>query len=314
MKDGLEGRTTVFIVGGPGGGSISPPVHDYIAQCLGRDWKMSFLEASTIEEVVDAFRASNFAGGIVTMPWKKTIIPHLDHIDDLVLRLGACNHVSVAADGTLHGTNTDWIGVKDALLQAHSPVSNTTGNKGMVLGAGGACRAAIYALTELGCNEIFVVNRDVGEVQDLINDVQNYDISNRPAIIHVQTIDQARQLPAPHYVVGTIPDFEPNTASEIEARDVYTEFLSKRKANGDHPAVMLDMCYHPLPTRNMRLAQEHAWKVVDGIQVIGYQFRAQWKPWTGREIDKLQEAKACEMLRECALRDPTVTPVAAAKL
>ena len=51
------------------------------------------------------------------MPWKKSIIAHLDEVDDAVLVLGACNHVSLTEDRRLRGTNTDWIGVKNCLLQ-----------------------------------------------------------------------------------------------------------------------------------------------------------------------------------------------------
>jgi quinate dehydrogenase len=305
MGDVGTHRTRVYMAGAPGGGTIAAPAHNFIAQCLGRSWNMSFLEAKSIEEVVDTFRAPDFAGGIVTMPWKKSIIPHLDHVDDIVSTLGACNHVSVNEDGTLSGTNTDWIGIKNALLGAHTSASSVAGRRGLIVGAGGAGRAAVYALTNLGCKDIYVVNRDAGEVQELSNDVQNYERSSRPSIRHVQTVQQAQDLLPPHYIVGTVPDFEPTTASEIEARRVFVEFLSKDRPD---QSAMLDMCYHPLLTRNLRLAQQYGWPTVDGVQVVGHQLKAQWKPWTGQELDEEQEKAAWAILERSSLSDPTVTP------
>ena len=266
---------------------------------------MSFLEARTIREVVDVYRGSEFAGGIVTMPWKTSIIPYLDQIDDIVLTIGACNHVSVAENGALYGTNTDWIGIREALIGTQRSTSTAAERKGLIIGAGGASRAAVYALTKLGCKDIYIVNRDVEEVGQLMKDVRNYQPSRPLNVFHVQTVQQARLLPPPDYVVGTVPDFEPTTVPEIEARNVYAEFLGKQ----DKPehAVMLDMCYHPLRTRNVHLAEQHGWLVVDGIEVIGHQLQAQWKPWTGQNLNEQQIKIACEMLRKNALLDPTVT-------
>lgn len=305
MAAASTARTRVYMAGAPGGGTIAAPTHGFIARCLGKDWKMSFLEATTIQEVVETYRGPTFAGGIVTMPWKKSIIPYLDHVDDIVLAIGACNHVSVAENGALHGTNTDWMGIRDVLIGAQQPASTAARRRGLIIGAGGASRAAVYALAKLGCREIYIVNRDAEEVGELITDVGNYEASSRPNVTHVQTIQQARLLPSPDYIVGTVPDFKTKTASELEARNVYEEFLSKK----DRPqrAVMLDMCYHPLRTGNIQLAEQYGWLVVDGVQVIGHQLQAQWKPWTGQSLTEEQEKVAWEMLRRSALSDPTVT-------
>ena len=267
---------------------------------------MTFLEATNIQQVVDEFRAPDFRGGLVTMPWKTLIIPHLDQVDDMVVRLGACNHVSVTEDGALQGTNTDWVGIRDSLLRAKAPVPAGDGRHGLVIGAGGASRAAVYALATLGCKEVYIVNRDLEEVDALMRDMQNYSPQDRPNVIHVQTVQQAKLLPAPSYIVGTVPDFEPQTASEVEARNVYATLLKSK--DNSHPGTMLDMCYHPLETRNLRLAEHHGWSVVDGVQVVGHQFRVQWRPWTNTEIDDRQEAAAWKILRETVLTDPTVIP------
>jgi quinate dehydrogenase len=294
------------MAGAPGGGTISAPTHNFIARGLGRNWEMSFLEATSIEQVVDAFRAPQFAGGIVTMPWKKSIIPHLDHVDDVVVELGACNHVLVTENGKIKGTNTDWTGIRDALTGTYTSTAAVPGQRGLVIGAGGASRAAVYALAKLGCKDIYIVNRDVEEVQNLVRDVQHYDPGTRPNVIHVATVQQAQFLTPVQYIVGTVPDYEPETASEIAARNIYAEFLNKKDTSGQ--GVMLDMCYHPLMTRNLLLAKQHGWIVVDGVQAAGHQLKAQWKLWTGQELDQQLEEAAWKILHASALTDPTVSP------
>ena len=304
MDDPQHGRNRVYFAGAPGGGSVALPAHNYIAQCLKLDWKMSFLGATILEDMLETFRKPDFAGGIVTMPYKKSIIPHLDEVDEIVSTLGACNHISLTKDGSLRGTNTDWIGVRNALLQAGPP---PPGSKGMIIGAGGASRAAVYALgVELGCKDIYVINRDDTEVMELVEDVQNYDPTVQPRIIHVRSVEQACTLTPPYYVVGTVPDFEPTTPTELQARAILEVIFSKKFSETEQ-GVMLDMNYHPLTTRNLQLAIKYGRQIVDGVQVVGHQLKEQWRLWTGKEIDEQEEAQAWRLVQEGAKRDPTVT-------
>lgn len=237
------------------------------------------------------------------MPWKSCIIPFLDKADEIVFKLGACNHVSVTEEGTLHGTNTDWVGINNALRQVVGMAR--PGRKGLVVGAGGASRAAVYTLfTGFGCRDIYIVNRDKEEASQLIQSVQNYEPTHRPNLTHVQTAEEAQSLTRPDYIVSTVPDFEPSTAAEVEARAVLVSFLSRKDAST--PGFMLDMCYHPLLTQNLQLARQYGWHVIDGVQVVGHQLKEQWRLWTGEEIGGEVDEVAWEILKERASTDPTV--------
>ena len=297
--------TTVYIAGAPGGSSIAPPVHNFIARKLHKPWDMHFLESETIDDLVRIFRGPHFAGGIVTMPWKKAIIPYLDEVDDKVSLASACNMVYRLPNGRLRGTNVDWVGIKVPLLAARPRGSASCG---MIYGAGGASRAALYVLAvELRLQTIYIINRDDAEVADFLLDAQAYRTLVNPRILHVQSVEQAKNLTVPSYLISTVPDLEAKTSGEHDARAILREFLCRGQGGC---GVVLDMCYHPRVTRNLQLALKFGWTTIEGIKVVANQLKVQWLLWTGQEISDAVEAEASAMLDTLALADKTVTPEA----
>lgn len=247
------------------------------------------------------------------MPYKQAIMPLLDELDPLATTLGACNNVYLTPENKLRGTNTDWRGIKGCLLEGESASKKQGRGRGkpaLIIGAGGASRAAVYALyAELGCAEIYVVNRDEGEVAALLKDTQAYSSmlstsplssapSLPPTITHITSLAQASVLFTPFYIVGTVPDFEAQTPSEILSRDILKSFLDR-----EEKGVLLDMCFKPRNTRIMKMGREREWKCVDGTGVIGHQIEEQWRLWVGageggRKVVPKEEA--WRILREAA--------------
>ena len=284
----------LYIAGGPGGNSIDPAIHDWIAKSLRLKWTCEFLRYSNVDDVVKLFRQEDFAGGIVTMPHKRTIIQALDSIDDYVREIGACNFVIRKANGQLHGTNTDWLGIKNAIEAEMRDSLPSIEDTALVYGAGGASRAAIYALVAgLGCKTIYIVNRDEEEVAELIKDVQDYTETAKPHLLHIRTVDQAAVLLSPRYIICTIPDFEPKSPTELACRAILSYFLGCGRSQQN---LILDMCYHPPMTRNLKAAQEESWKVIPGFLVIAHQFAPQWHMWSGMDIDAQAVFTICNEL------------------
>lgn len=262
--------------------SIAPPMHNYISQTLGLPWQFINRECPTIDDVVALFRAPTFAGGVVTMPYKKAIIPFLDELDDLAAMLGACNNVYLTRDGRLRGTNTDWRGIRGCLLSGTRSGGNEgRGKPALVIGAGGASRAALYTLVvSLGVGNVYVVNRDQGEVEDLIEDSRAYvkglSEEREVRVRHVREAAEVEGLETPFYVVGTVPDFEAKTEEELLVKGVVEAFLKKQEKG-----VLLDMCYKPRNTRILRMGRSNGWRTVDGTGVIAHQIEEQWRLWAG---------------------------------
>src|SRR4051812_48144314 len=93
--------------------TIAPPMHGFIASHLNLPGTWSFIprECVSVQDAATLLRSLECAGGVVTMPYKKAIMPFLDELDELCMRIGACNCVYFTSEGRLRGSNTDWRGI-----------------------------------------------------------------------------------------------------------------------------------------------------------------------------------------------------------
>lgn len=293
-------REFAYLVGVGVSHSIAPPMHEFIARSLGYNWRFLAQECPTVENAMELFRKPTFAGGVVTMPYKTMIMAHLDGLDDYCVKIGACNTVYRATDDSLHGTNTDWRGIKSCLTSASE---EGKGRPALIIGAGGACRAAVYALyEELGCTPIYVVNRDEGEVRTLLEDTKRYGDGLK--IAHLRTVEEATSLAkVPYYIVGTVPDSEPQTSTEIAARDILVTILSSSPEKG----VFLDMCFKPRRTRTLKLGEQYGWTTVEGTGIIAHQIDEQYRLWCGEQYSKrIPRQEAWGVLQTAAEESPAI--------
>ena len=140
MRFGLLGRKL--------GHSYSPQIHNLLG---GYSYELFEREP---EDVADFLKNGDFDGINVTIPYKKTVIPCLDEIDPLALRLGAVNTI-VRRSGRLIGYNSDYYGFLSTVQRTGIDV---TGKKALILGSGGASVTAQAVLTDLGA-EVVVISR-----------------------------------------------------------------------------------------------------------------------------------------------------------
>ena len=222
------------------------------------------------------------------MPHKVSIIPHLDEMTEECRDIGACNTIFFKeSDGKrkLVGTNTDHIGIRESFFQnlKEGETRDTyRGRPGLVVGGGGACRSAVYALHRwIGCSDIYIVNRDVAEVEAVIESCTKAGFGGN--LIHVKTAAQAQSLAAPGTIVSCIPNFPPKTSEEIGAREAIVAFLEKKEKGA-----ILEMCYHPTPyTEIGNISEKLGWQVILGTEAMIYQGLEQDRYWTGRKVEDL---------------------------
>lgn len=136
--------------------ALSPVIHNFIAQSIDLPWNFGLTDTPDIDAFISELRRPDWIGAVVTLPHKRTVIPLLDDVDNHVRALRACNGVWKRPDGSLVGTNTDWQGVRGSLTAA---TNDGQGKPAVIIGAGGASRAAIYALSQhMDCSIIYVVS------------------------------------------------------------------------------------------------------------------------------------------------------------
>ncbi|KAL8243794.1 hypothetical protein R6Q59_010052 [Mikania micrantha] len=285
-----------FLVGNPIAHSGSPALHRNIYDSVNQPrWAQLLSETSDLAAFISFLRSEPKAmGSGVTMPFKVAVIPYLDQLTPEAQAIGAVNTIffKPGPDGQrlFYGTNTDCLGIRDAFLTNVSPsaVTSYRGRPGLVIGGGGTCRAAVYALQKfIGCSEIYIINRDKGEVDAVIGECRAR--GNKSEIIHVESVTQARSLTPPAAIVSAVPDFTPQTTSEKIVRSILKHFLTAVPTKG----ALLEMCYHPSPnTQITQLSIEAGWQVIGGVEAMIGQGLAQASLWTGIEITEAMRAAA----------------------
>src|SRR5882762_1508039 len=159
----VDVATRVYgVAGDPVGHSLSPVIMNTALRRENVNAVYLALHAKTLKDLLYCVREIPLHGLSITMPYKQAILEHLDNTDAHTSKIGACNTVVRGQDGKLYGFNTDTAGVVRPLEQRIT----IEGAKVLVLGAGGAARAAVFGLKERGA-EIWILNRTAGPAQKL---------------------------------------------------------------------------------------------------------------------------------------------------
>lgn len=277
---------------------MAPQLHATLFQGLNVQWSYKLLETQESSLFLPALKAAACIGCAVTMPYKVTLIKAVDAVTEARL-IGAINTIfqrkSTTGEIRYIGTNTDCVGVREAFLQNFPGIlSKSRGAAGLIIGGGGACRSAVYALWKwLGVQRIYMVCRLKEEVDTIIESFKSTSFEGE--LIYVGSVEEAKALEAPVVVVGTVPDFPPKTEGELLARDLTNVFLEKERKG-------LEMCYHPEPkTAFYMLAEEAGWKVLPGTESMIYQGVAQQVLWTETPLERFDLVEANRVVKAALL-------------
>lgn len=151
-------RNRAAVLGSPIAHTLSPVLHRAAYAALGLDWSYDVIECDgpALPGLMPRLVGSSYAGLSLTMPLKRAVLPLLDTVDDAAAALGAVNTVVVGDDG-LRGYNTDVSGVVVSLAELGVQVD---GASVVMLGAGGAARAVLAGLAQVGGRSVTVYVRD----------------------------------------------------------------------------------------------------------------------------------------------------------
>ena len=251
----VDAATRVYgVAGDPVAHSLSPAIMNAALRRENVNGVYLALHAKTLKDLLACVREIPIHGLSITMPYKEAILPHLDNTDSHTTKIGACNTVVRAQDGKLYGFNTDAAGVVRPLEQRIT-IENS---KILVLGAGGAARAAVFGLKERGA-EVYILNRSVGPAQKLGRQARAR-VLKRPEI-KKHNFDVI--INATPVGMGNTRE-SPLAEDEIKARFVF------------------DMVYDPPESKFMKLAKARGADVIPGIEMFVHQAARQFEIWTGK--------------------------------
>jgi 3-dehydroquinate dehydratase/shikimate dehydrogenase len=250
----LTSRTRVYgVIGDPIGHSLSPLLHNtgFVARRLDAV-SLPFL-VHRLVDFLAAIQEFGVRGFSVTLPHKQTILKHLSGCEPLAADIGAINTVVVRRDGSLYGCNTDYVGV----LRALEKRLRIKGSRVLIFGAGGAARAAAFALARGGA-VVGICARREKAAKELARAVGGEVVPRRA--LRTEFFDAILN----------------STPIGMHPRDG----ISPLASNELHCRLVMDLIYRPERTQLLKIATKKGIATVSGVEMFFAQGIAQWEIWT----------------------------------
>jgi len=253
----IDQRTNLYgVIGYPLGHSLSPAMQNAAISAGNLNAVYLALETRDLKNCMKGVRALGIKGLSVTIPYKTDIMPLLDEVHPLADRIGAVNTV-VCNNDRLTGYNTDAVG----LLRALEEKTDLPGKRALILGAGGAARAAGFVLKESGI-EVTIANRseDRGRALARALSCSFLPLDHLKSVSHDLLINTTPVGMTPHEDQCPVPDTVLRGGM-----------------------IVMDIIYNPLETLFLKRARKQGCFTINGLTMFVYQGAEQFRLWTGME-------------------------------
>ena len=247
------------VCGWPVAHSRSPAMHEAALAAAGLEgWSYQLLPLppELFAETVRALPAAGFRGVNVTIPHKQAALALADTASHAAREIGAANTLTFERDGAINADNTDAPGLIAALGERWDPA----GRRVLVLGAGGAARAAVWALLQAGAADVAVWNRTAERARALAGELGGRAVEEAP----------------PAEIVVNC------TSVGLADRDATFKALPLQADSLGAGSCVVDMVYRDGGTRLLEAARTRGADVIDGLEILVAQGAASFERWTGR--------------------------------
>jgi shikimate 5-dehydrogenase/shikimate kinase len=324
-----------YIIGAIAGYSLSPSMHNAAYKACGMPHHFQTHQTPTLNSLQDLVQRPNFGGTAITLPFKIEVISLTHSLSRHARAIGAVNTLipvrHLNPDGSipddlelfqernqagpikaLYGDNTDWIGIRSCIRRGLSPanaVRPTT--SGLVVGAGGMARAAVYAMLQLGVKNIVIFNRTYSNAEKLVAHFTRL-VSSPSSTGLLPSVTNQGPLPT-FRILQSRDDLWP---SDLRSPTIVLSCIPTHSF-GDSPApnftlpkpwmesptggVVIELAYRTLKTPLMKQIREAApksWICLDGLDLLPEQGFAQFEMFTGKRAPR-------RIMREQVLRSWT---------
>ena len=265
------------VIGSPIAHSKSPRLHRHWLNTYGIPGYYIPMDVAgeNLEQVIRTLPKMGFVGINVTIPHKEKVLAIADQITDRATLMGAANTLIFRNDGKIHADNTDGYGFMEN-LRLGAPNWDPKSGPAVILGAGGAARAVIAALSDAGVPEILLTNRTRVRADKL-----KEDFGQRVRV--VDWVQAGNVIEEARLVVNT-------TSLGMVGKPEMRVPLDGLRSD----AVVTDLVYTPLKTRLLQVAEEAGCTTVDGLGMLLHQAVPGFERWFGvrPEVDKATRAAA----------------------
>ena len=271
----IKGTTRVCgLIGNPVGHSVSPAIHNNLAQLTGKDMVYTTfkVEKGDVKTAVKGAYSLNILGLNVTVPHKSEVIDTLVDIDPLARAIGAVNTL-VRVEGGFKGYNTDILGLARELEDEGIELENS---KVIILGAGGAARAITFLCSSKNAQCVYLLNRTVDKAEAIAQAVNAH--FNNDKVIPMNIADYA-DIPGEDYVV-------------IQTTSVGLH------PNDEKAAVGVDIIYNPANTKFMKLIKAQGKNAYNGLKMLLYQGVSAYELWNDCKITKEEADEVYKCLQK----------------
>lgn len=231
------------------------------------------VQPDTIGPALKALHPLGFSGCNLTIPHKQNALPFLDAIDPVAKKIGAVSCVTVREDGSLLGTNNDWFGFIENIVEA-VPGWRADAGPIAVLGAGGGARAVVHGLAEKGATEIRLINRSFDRALTIADQFSG-------PITPVKWEERTNALAGCAMVVNA-------TSQGMQGMEALDIDLSELPVD----ALAADIIYIPKETPFLAAARQRGNTIVNGLGMLLHQGRPAWKLWFDVDVEVTAELRA----------------------
>lgn len=276
---------SLAVLGHPVKHSLSPAMHNAALAHMAerepsfRDWRYYKFDVTpeSLPEALPNFAAAGFVGLNLTVPHKVVALPLVASADPEATRMGAVNTLKRTEAGWI-GANTDGYGLENALreeLDARLPGATV-----VLLGAGGAARAAAVRCLDRGCARLWLGNRSSERLQELVRQLEKAGLGER---LRTFLLAEPPAVPADAILINaTSVGLHEDDASPLDLRG-YRE-----------PLRVFDMIYRPPRTALLRQAQEQGWPNANGLAMLVHQGVRSLEIWSEADVPVQAMQQAAE--------------------
>ena len=281
----ISAKTKVYaVIGCPIGHSFSPAIHNTLSELLNIDMTYNAfkVEPEGLKTAIDGAYQLGIQGLNVTVPHKQEVMKTLCRIDAFAVQIGAVNTLKYTTDG-YEGYNTDVFGLEECIKSRGVELK---GKIMVLIGAGGAAKAAAVMAAANQVSRLYIVNRTIKNAEDIAANIKKYYNNIEVFCLGYDEIEKIENIDI--CVQTTSKGMSPNVEqTPIESK----EFFKKCK-------FAVDIIFNPWETEFLRLARENGCMAVNGFDMLFYQAVKSYEIWNEIKVPLDIKIKAKELLEK----------------